>query len=322
MFDHFTLAHYEFTLQPENLIKMPMYNKGNILRGAFGDSLRKIVCIKQKTYCQDCSLIEKCAYTLIFNPIGINPAKRLYNTPRGFIIKPPLEKIKDYSSKQSIQFEMILIGKSINFLPYVIVPIIELGKWGIGINRGRFKLQDIKVLKGSQSESIFEPYSNTIKNIQLIISGNEITKQAQKIGDCRNLTLHFLTPTRIRFNPTGEKGKSIPIKVPEFHHIIRRLRDRINALSLTYCGKNISINFKELMEKAKKIKTKNVNLKWIELVRTSKSQHIQHDISGFTGDITFGGNLKEFLPWIMLGEYVHVGEDAVFGNGWYRIDLS
>ncbi len=322
MFDHFTLARYEFTLHPENLIRMPAYNKGNILRGAFGSSLRKIVCIKQKTDCEDCSLIEKCAYTLIFNPICINPAKRLFNTPRGFVIKPPLEITKDYSSEQDIKFEMILIGKSINFLPYVIVPIIELGKWGIGINRGRFKLHDIRVLKGFNSESIFEPDKNTIKNIQLVISGNEITKQAEKISDSRNLTLYFLTPTRIRFNPTGEKGKSIPIRVPEFHHIIRRLRDRINALSLTYCGKNIDIDFKGLAEKARKIKTKNVNLKWIDLVRTSKSQHIQHDISGFIGDITFEGNLKEFLPWLILGEYVHVGEDAVFGNGWYRMEVS
>ncbi|MGQ9570948.1 MAG: CRISPR system precrRNA processing endoribonuclease RAMP protein Cas6 [Thermodesulfovibrionales bacterium] len=34
----------------------------------------------------------------------------------------------------------------------------------------------------------------------------------------------------------------------------------------------------------------------------------------------FEGDLTEFLPLILLGEYLHVGEGAVFGNGWYRIE--
>jgi CRISPR/Cas system endoribonuclease Cas6 (RAMP superfamily) len=70
------------------------------------------------------------------------------------------------------------------------------------------------------------------------------------------------------------------------------------------------------------IKTKELNLRWIELKRRSKTQPIQHDQSGFIGNITFVGDLREFLPLLVLGEYVHVGEDAVFGNGWYRIEHS
>jgi hypothetical protein len=42
--------------------------------------------------------------------------------------------------------------------------------------------------------------------------------------------------------------------------------------------------------------------------------------SGFIGRITFEGNLKEFLPLILAGEYVHIGDDAVFGNGWYKVE--
>lgn len=320
MFETFKLAHYRFTLTPQKTIKMPAFNKGNILRGAFGISLKMLVCtLDKRANCNACILKEKCAYTLIFNPTDITHARRLRNAPRGYVMKPPLEKITEYTKENPLLFEMVLIGDRINYLPYVIVALIEVGKYGIGLNRGMFTLGDLSILKNNVSESIYDADTNTVKNIQRITTGNEIIGYAERID--RNLiTLCFLAPTRIRFNPTGEKGKSEIIRVPEFHHIIRRLRDRINALSVTYCGGSIDVDFKGIAERAKSIKTKDVNLRWLDIKRKSRTQSIVHDQSGFIGKITFEGDLREFLPLLVLGEYVHVGEDAVFGNGWYRIE--
>ncbi|MEW6418523.1 MAG: CRISPR system precrRNA processing endoribonuclease RAMP protein Cas6 [Nitrospirota bacterium] len=310
---------------------MPAFNKGSVLRGAFGSSLRKLVCsMDKKASCDSCILKEKCAYTLIFNPVGINPAKRLQNVPRGYVLKPPLEKDTEYSVNKPFSFDMILIGDRINYLPYVIVAINELGKMGIGLNRGKFSLNNISIIPFNPplakphfipliSESIYDNESNTVRNIQKLISGKELLEYAEKLNRHR-IELHFFTPTRIRYNPTGEKGKSNVVRVPEFHHLIRRLRDRINALSVTYCSSPIDVDFKGLAERAMEVKGRDVNLRWIDIKRKSRTQHIDHDQSGFIGNITFEGNLKEFLPLIILGEYVHVGEDAVFGNGWYRIE--
>ncbi|MEW6163034.1 MAG: CRISPR system precrRNA processing endoribonuclease RAMP protein Cas6 [Nitrospirota bacterium] len=319
MLEAFRLAHYRFTLIPETTIRMPVFNKGSTLRGAFGSSLRKLVCSMDKgVSCDSCILKDRCAYTLIFNPIGINPAKRLQNVPRGYVFKPPLEGEIEYSSNKPFLFEMVLIGDRIDYLPYVIVTINELGKVGIGLDRGKFILGGISLIKNGISESIYDPESNTVKNIHKIITGNELLECAGKLNPNR-ITLQFLTPTRIKYNPTGEKGKSEVVRVPQFHHLIRRLRDRINALSIIYCGSPIDVDFRGIAERAMAIKTKELNLRWIELKRKSKTQPIQHDQSGFMGSITFEGDLREFLPLILLGEYVHVGEDAVFGNGWYRI---
>jgi len=316
----FKLAHYKFALIPQSTIRMPAFNKGNVLRGAFGSSLRKLVCsMDKKTSCDFCILEEKCAYTLIFNPSDISSAKRLKNVPRGYVLKPPLEKETEYNAQSPLSFEMILIGDRINYLPYVIVTFHELGRFGIGLNRGRFRLNNISILKNSEAISIYDAASNTVKNIIMSITGTEILEYAENI-DHNRITLQFLTPTRIKYNPTGEKGKSEVVRVPEFHHIIRRLRDRINALSVTYCGSPLDIDFKGIAERAMKVKTKEANIRWIDMKRKSRTQPVQHDQSGFVGKITYEGVLKEFLPLIVLGEYVHMGEDAVFGNGWYRIE--
>lgn len=318
MIQNFSILHLKFVLNPISLIYMPRYNKGSVLRGAFGSSLKHIVCAELSDECSRCILKEKCAYTLIFRPSSTDKIKRLMDTPRGFVIKPPLEEETMYSPQKPLPFEMVLIGDRVNYLPYVIVTLIELGKVGMGLNRGKFTLNQIQVIKNGTSEDIFDPADNTVRNVFNTIRGNEILEIAGKMKSDR-LTIDFLTPARIRYNPTGERGMSRVVRQPEFHHILRRLRDRVNALSSAYCGGPVEVDFKGIAERAMGVKTIVSNLHWLERKRKSRSQPVLHDQSGFIGKITFEGDLKEFLPLLLLGEYIHVGEDAVFGNGWYRI---
>jgi CRISPR-associated endoribonuclease Cas6 len=320
MIEHFSFAHYRFTFIPKDTIRMPAHNKGNVLRGAFGSSLRRLVCSMDKgADCNSCVLKEKCAYALIFSPVGIIDAKRLRNSPRGYVLKPPLPQDTEYTSSSPLKFDMLLVGDRVKYLSYVVVPFVELGKVGIGLNRGKFRLGDIESLKGGVTTTIYDSSTNTVKDKKVHITGEELMKTADAFNK-DSITLRFLTPTRIKYNPTNEKGKSRVVRTPEFHHIIRRLRDRIDALSRAYCGRALDIDFGGIAERAMNIRTRSVGLKWLEIKRKSRTQRTTHDQSGFVGSITFEGDLKEFLPLLILGEYVHVGDDAVFGNGWYRIE--
>ena len=42
-------------------------------------------------------------------------------------------------------------------------------------------------------------------------------------------------------------------------------------------------------------------------------------MGGFVGSITFEGDLKGFLPFLLLGEYIHMGKGTSFGLGKYEI---
>ncbi len=319
MIERLFFSVYRFTFNPITKIEFPRRGKGNVLRGAFGSSLRRLVCLDRNNgSCETCLLRDKCAYTLIFNPLQAGGIKRLKNLPRGFVIKPPIDEESQYTSLDPLKFEMILIGDRINALPYVIVPFKELGAFGIGLNRGKFNLAGIEVLKDEKFYSIYDPATNMVSNFDGRITGEELIKKAKEL-DGEKIMFHFLTPTRIRYNPTGVKGDSRIIKEPEFHHIIRRLRDRINALTTAYCGGSIDVDFSGLSERSMKVKKIQSELEWVEIKRRSRTHNTFHDQSGFIGEVSFEGEIREFLPLLLAGEYLHVGEDAVFGNGWYRI---
>jgi CRISPR/Cas system endoribonuclease Cas6 (RAMP superfamily) len=45
-------------------------------------------------------------------------------------------------------------------------------------------------------------------------------------------------------------------------------------------------------------------------------------MGGFMGEIAYEGELREFWPYISLGEHVHVGKGSGFGLGRYRIEKA
>jgi hypothetical protein len=79
-------------------------------------------------------------------------------------------------------------------------------------------------------------------------------------------------------------------------------------------------DFKALGEAAEQIETVDDQTHWVERSRFSRRRDVAHDLSGFVGPVTFRGHLTPFLPLLRIGEFVHVGKNAVFGNGWFVIE--
>jgi hypothetical protein len=349
---------YRFKLIPQGHLVFPRGNAGTALRGAFGHSLKKIVCIDKNAECLTCPVAETCVFQIVFYPIQgehSSGPKRQRTPPRGFVIKPPLNSMAEYPPGEPFLFDFLLVGRLANYLPYIIVPFRELGEIGIGARRGKFVLDEIASVKpiideecrdrsldpsrpsGKQErvETIYLARDGIVRNVngRVMLSdlmsahGNlaPISSNPHSLrgdtGGITRLTLNFLTPTQLRYNPTGEKGKSQIVREPEFHHIVKRLRDRIDALARYYCDGPLNINYKAFGERAEEVKTVSRELYWVDQSRRSHQGH-PHDLSGFVGRITFEGNLSEFLPFLVLGQYLHVGENAVFGSGRYGVEFN
>ena len=88
--------------------------------------------------------------------------------PHPFIITPPLEEKREYQAEDTLCFELTLIGKSIDYLPYFIYTFDELGRMGIGKGKGKYNLEEVKGRslkgKGEEEEVIYSGKEKTLRN--------------------------------------------------------------------------------------------------------------------------------------------------------------
>jgi len=93
-------------------------------------------------------------------------------------------------------------------------------------------------------------------------------------------------------------------------------------VSYFHCGKELKVDFRNLIEKAKKVKKEDSNLGWYDWQRYSARQNTRMLLGGFIGKVTFsfdGVEPEQFLPLVLLGSYIHIGKGTSFGLGKYEI---
>ena len=320
MIPDLSLLHFRFNLEPKVPLHMPAYNKGNVIRGGFGSTFRRIVCHATCREPETCELRNVCPYTTVFHPFvpeGSEKISKNRDIPRPFIIKAPLETKETYLPGERLSFDVVLVGKVKEYLPYFIVTFKELSQAGLG--RARTPLDLVAVESVGTNGDMTPVYGRETNLVQppreslsweSIIQGNG---HKDGFDNVQRLILRFLTPTML-------KADGLQARRPAFGPIAKRLRDRINALAYFYCGNGLDIDFKAFGDDADKIATVADSTRWVESSRYSRRRELTHDLSGFVGEVSFEGDLAPFIPYLKLGEYVHVGKNAVFGNGWYRIE--
>lgn len=296
-------------------IELTRLNKGITLRGAFGSAFRNLVCHDLRLLCKDCELHSNCPYGFIFTPTVPPEAKKLrlnQDIPRPFVIKPPLEKQSNYAPGDRFHFELAVVGRAQEFLPYFIVTFEELGRRGIGIKRGQYSLTQLEAYKGQGSwEEIFHQRDRMVRQPGEPLSFGRFSLETD--SSVHRIRLRFLTPILLK-----EKGSW---RKPRFAPLMKRLRDRVNALSYFYCGEALEMDFREFGEAAERIVTKEEDLSWVEERRHSKHRNLRHLLKGYLGEVVFEGDLAPFMPLLRIGEFLHVGKATAFGQGWYEMEV-
>jgi hypothetical protein len=300
----------KFKIKVLDDLYLPEY-KGSFFRGIFGWKFKKLTCVlKNLEDCKECILKKTCPHFNIFENKYYSE-KPLLKTgssiPHPYIILPPLEEKRKFEKDETLEFEITLVGKWSETLPYFLLTFQEIGKSGIGKNKSKFEI-----------EAIYQNNRNILTNNNINFDIKEFNfDNHSDVSNINFLTVELITPLRLMKNNKTMRNLSFK----DFYLSVLR---RVELLLYYYNDKSIDnfVNVKALNELAESIKVKSKNLYWYNWERYSNRQKKRISLSGLMGKISFEGNITHFLPLLKFTETFHTGKNTVFGLGKINIEIN
>lgn len=303
----------QFNLISTEEARLPAF-KGSLLRGAFGNALRRTVCVMgPKQLCSECFLNRQCVNTKIFETFIFEEPPRflrgLTTAPKPFILDIPDEK-RDYRAGEALEFSMTLVGKALEQHPFVIFAAQRMAEKGLGANRAKFRLSQVHFkTTGGEWQLLYQGNSGRLlaNPPPLMIGQMNLAQPVTKA------VIEFLSPTRMNF----ERELSMQF---DFRQLLFRMLRRILELAHFYVPEEkIEWEFHILLEKANSIMVVERNLEWKDLRRYSARQKTEMTLGGFIGNIILEGDLTPFMAILRAAEVLHVGKATTFGLGKIKV---
>lgn len=312
----FHTARYHFDLEAIDVLHMPAY-QGSTFRGGFGHSFKQLVCFQADwKACTPCVRRNDCPYGYIFEttaPPDGPDLHHLHEIPSPFVIEAPSDEQRVYQPGERLGFDLVLIGRAISYLPYMLMAFQNLGRAGVGQPRGRYALQRISMMHPWRDEQalVFDGVDIALGGHDVSVHWDDVAAYATTLPT-DSITLRFLTPTRVKYQQAY-------VVQPAFHVLMRALLRRLSALLLFHCGTAFTGDPRALIAAAEQVVITRSNVRWVDWERFSGRQRQRMILGGFVGDITYQGDLTPFRELLAAGMLVHVGKAAVFGHGRYQV---
>ncbi|HEY9159918.1 MAG TPA: CRISPR system precrRNA processing endoribonuclease RAMP protein Cas6 [Desulfomonilia bacterium] len=230
------------------------------------------------------------------------------------MIEAPITKKTHWTKGELFDFDIILLGKANEYLPYFVYAIEQMGQTGIGKMidgfRSTFNLVSVKanrklIYSGKERKLVKGSFT---KNI----SAGRFAKI--KESEISGITVVLQTPLRLKFE-NNLKRAELP-----FHVLIRACLRRISTLFETYGKGEPALDYKGLISLAETVRTVHSDLSWHDWRRYSSRQDQEMLMGGLVGNIIYEGNvLNNFLPILKFCETVHIGKQTSFGLGKFEL---
>lgn len=303
-------ARFRFTMEASEDAVLPPY-LGSTLRGAMGHALRQMVCLLPGEDCTRCMHRWQCAFVYIMatsrQETDDQGKTRKQALPHPYVIEPPEEQTTNYRKGDLLTFHLLLIGNSIALLPLFISAFERVGKNGLGKGRHRYNLQKVEQEDNKQLRLLWAGGNNLIR-VPVPVD----LKVENRWDDISNVTLQLHTPTRL-----VHKGRLDDC--PDFSILMRAVLRRIDSLGRIHGQGGLGIDFRNLLNKTAQVELSDGKARWYDWERYSSTQASFMKLGGLVGELSFEGELGEFLPFLRITEVLHVGKGSSFGLGRYTI---
>lgn len=283
-------------------------NWGTTLRGGFGWALRRTACVWRREDCDGCLLTRMCSYGYLFEtPIRAEDRvmRKYTQAPHPFVFEPPQRFPAVVRPGDTVELNVVLIGKALAYLPYVLHAIEELGRHGLGRDEAQFVLRQVRSEHGTTVR---------IQSLADLWKDLPATRLTLSPGPSRISTFQLYLDTPARIVSDGATNSSLDV-----FSLVAALRRRLFLLRYFHqdgAEEQLSTGF---LDAAKGVRVLNSSSAWRNSRRFSTRQQQEVPLSGVTGLLACEGDFGILEPILRAGEYVHVGKNATFGLGKLRV---
>jgi hypothetical protein len=351
---NFKAHRLRFVTEVQTTIELNEH-QGSAIRGALFHAMRRRFCgNREADTCADCPLVTTCPVATLLSTLKPG-SERGRDVPRPYTVQPPIptQLISQQADRQSashighpleddygrlffrhypgeqFEFGLTLYAQALQLFPYVVLTVKKFEDGGIGRRmerdggrwrRGTVRVQEVwaeNPLTGER-QAVLTSGSDRVHVPDVPITHSQVCAAARErtATGGRRVTLSFLTPTRI-----VEAGRLVKPHAFRFKPLLQRLLDRLEALSRDFSDTMLTVDFSGLVEAAQGVRVVDNRLWWEELRSYSTRRRADSPTSGLLGSVILeADDWTPFLPWLVWGQFTHVGKDAVKGNGEYRIE--
>lgn len=303
------VARYRFAFRMEGELRLPDY-AGSLLRGQFGAALRRAACITKAKTCAGCPLLRTCPYPAIFEapPPAEHHLQKFSAVPNPYVIEPPPLGTRFVPAGQTLAFAMVLVGRALDQLPLIVYALQRALGRGLGRQRAAADLLDVvHEPAAGEPRSVWDADAARLlpHEAQIEVPAFDAPGQAQLLIE---------TPMRLQDNTRPLHGHELTPR-----RLITALVRRAALLFEFHAGRpGLGATASELARHAERIADTR-DLSWHDWTRYSSRQQQKMTLGGVLGTWALRGDLAPLLPWLWLGQWLHVGKNATMGMGRYSL---
>lgn len=241
--------------------------------------------------------------------------------PRAFTIEPPGAYTR-VGAGETFEFGVSLLGSAIKLLPYLLRAAQEAGTFGVGKGRGRFRLLQIDEFKPLDDSRRVLMHHRQVVSPRLQVTHQRIEAEAlMRRGE--PVTLQFISPLRLI-----DKGQLV--KKPQAGILLRRLLERAQTL-VEYASADPThiappdgwkAEWERIGQIGDVLDRENLvydHTRWVDISSYSHARQRSTPIGGIVGEARWRDVPSEVLVWLLWGQSLHVGKNAVKGDGYFLV---
>jgi hypothetical protein len=226
------------------------------------------------------------------------------------VIAPPPASAERYPAGSAVVFDLTLIGRAREYLPHFVVTLREVDRIGRGRRRVALQRLDAVHLLTGACEVVYTAEESLVRPREASLTLADCAAVACPQG---SVQVTFTTQTRLK------QGGGFARR-PDFQLLFRRLLGRLSALARFHDKGPLEVDFRGLIEAAGAVRLARDETRWTRWARYSARQDRRMEWEGLVGAAVYEADLRPFWPYLVFGQWTHVGSGTTFGLGRYVIE--